>query len=222
MKSLLVRLLTVAAILGFVALGVWQLDRLQWKLALIRQVDAKLAAAPVPAPSATYRATAADTYTRVVAQGRWLPARDSYVQAITVLGAGYWVMTPLETARGRILVNRGFVPTDMRGHAPAASGVARVTGLLRLDEPGGGFLRTNDPVADRWYSRDVNAIAAAKRLGPVAGWFIDAGRNGERWPRGGLTVIAFRNSHLSYALTWFAMAALLTVLAARAWRSEAR
>ncbi|WEK41790.1 MAG: SURF1 family protein [Candidatus Sphingomonas colombiensis] len=221
MKSIAARLLTIAAILGFLALGVWQVERLQWKRELIRQVEAKLAAAPVPAPPATYRAGKADTYTRVVARGQWLPGHDAYVQAVTALGGGYWVMTPLDTPHGRIIINRGFVPNDMRGRAPAASGAASVTGLLRLNEPGGGFLRANDPAADRWYSRDVTAIAAARGLGPVAPWFIDAGANGDAWPRGGLTIVTFRNSHLSYALTWFAMAALLAVLAWRAWRKGA-
>lgn len=222
MRSALAKLLTIAAILGFVGLGVWQLERLQWKLALIRHVEAKLAAAPVTAPPAAWRATADDTYTRVIARGRWLSGHDAYVQALTDLGGGYWVMTPLDTAGGRILVNRGFVPADMRGRAPAANGEDAVTGLLRLTEPGGGFLRANEPAAGRWYSRDIAAIARAQRLGPVAQWFIDAGPNGAGWPRGGMTVVTFRNAHLSYALTWFAMAALLAVLAWRAWRRGGR
>ncbi len=34
----------------FVGLGIWQIERLQWKLALIARVDARVHAAPVPAP----------------------------------------------------------------------------------------------------------------------------------------------------------------------------
>ncbi|MFT3977930.1 MAG: SURF1 family protein [Sphingomonas bacterium] len=221
MKSRAAKLLTIAAVLLLVALGVWQLERLRWKEALIARVEAKLAAPPVAAPPASHHATDADTYTRVTARGRWVSGRDAYVQAVTELGSGYWVMTPLDTPGGRILVNRGFVPADRRGRAPAAEGDAAVTGLMRLTEPHGGFLRANDPAGDRWYSRDTAAIAAARGLGKVADWFIDrngGGASGAGWPRGGLTVVAFRNSHLSYALTWFAMAGLLAVLAWRAGR----
>ena len=84
-----------------------------------------------------------------------------------------------------------------------------------LSEPGGAFLRTNDPAADRWYSRDIAAIAARRELGRVAPYFIDASDPRSGWPRGGLTVVRFRNSHLVYALTWFGLAALV---AAMAWR----
>ena len=86
----------------------------------------------------------------------------------------------------------------------------RVEGLLRIDEPNGRILRRNDPAGERWYSRDIAAIARKRGLSGVAPYFIDAdalpGTNG--WPRGGMTVVKFRDHHLQYALTWFALAAL--------------
>ena len=42
-----------------------------------------------------------------------------------------------------------------------APGIVTVTGLARASEPKGAFLRSNDPAAGRWYSRDVAAIAQA-------------------------------------------------------------
>jgi surfeit locus 1 family protein len=79
-----------------------------------------------------------------------------------------------------------------------------------MTEPDGGFLRSNDPTADRWFSRDVAAIAAAKTLADTAPYFIDADAttNPGGLPVGGMTVVSFRNSHLVYALTWFALAAM--------------
>jgi surfeit locus 1 family protein len=126
------------------------------------------------------------------------------------------VLTPLVTDRGfTVLVNRGFVPTDRKSWARDAAAVT-ITGLLRISEPKGGFLRSNDPAAGRWYSRDVPAIAATRSLGTVAPYFIDAdASSGTGWPRGGLTVVAFPNNHLQYALTWFAMAALLAGVSLR-------
>ena len=97
-----------------------------------------------------------------------------------------------------------------------------MTGLLRITEPHGGFLHDNDPAHDRWYSRDVEAIAQARGLSRVAPYFIDADaapagpddRGSSPGPIGGLTVIAFRNDHLLYAITWFSLA-LLCAWAAR-------
>ncbi len=99
-----------------------------------------------------------------------------------------------------------------------------ITGLLRLTEPGGGFLRSNDPAGNRWYSRDVGAIAAARDLGPVAPFFVDeaAGETPGGFPVGGLTVVAFHNNHLVYALTWFTLAAMLAGAGAWVARDERR
>ena len=77
-----------------------------------------------------------------------------------------------------------------------------------MSEPGGGFLRANDPESDRWYSRDVSAIAASRGLNNVAPYFIDAERvpGQDGLPVAGLTVISFSNNHLVYALTWGVLA----------------
>jgi surfeit locus 1 family protein len=141
---------------------------------------------------------------------------------VTALGGGAWLLAPLRTVDGDIvLVNRGFMPAGERA-APPPAGRVSVTGLLRISEPDGGFLRDNDPAGERWYSRDVAAIARARGLpaDEVAPFFVDAFSAAgpgiaadATWPRAGMTVIRFRDPHLSYALTWFGMA-LLTAFAA--------
>jgi surfeit locus 1 family protein len=207
--------------LGFLALGTWQLYRLEWKLALIERVEQRVHAAPVAAPGvAAWPKVSkdADEYRHVVLRGHYLNGHDALVQATTVHGSGFWLLTPFCTADGAIvMVNRGFVPPawpkpQLAGSpdckpAPATDSV---TGLLRLPEVGGGYLRDNDPQADRWYSRDVAAIAAARKLGPVAPFFIDREADqvpaAANQPIGGLTVVSFTNNHLVYALTWYALA----------------
>ena len=199
---------------GFVALGVWQIERLAWKRALIAHVAERVHAAPVAAPGpARWSALSpdGDAYRHVVVTGRFRDDRATFVKAVTERGPGFWLMNPLDSDRGfTVLVNRGFVAA--RGGA-TAGGAARVTGLLRLSEPGGGFLRTNDPATDHWYSRDITAIATARQLGSVAPYFIDADAGpvepvAPGQPVGGLTVVRFTNNHLVYAITWFTLAAM--------------
>lgn len=225
-------LLALAGIAGLTALGVWQLERRAWKLDLIERVEARIHASPVPAPGPdAWPAVsgAADEYRRVSVTGRFLHDREALVQAVSDLGGGFWVLTPLVTDRGfTVLVNRGFVPPEKRDPATRADGQPQgevtVAGLLRLTEPKGGFLRSNDPSAGRWYSRDVAAIAAAKGLAEAAPYFIDADstRNPGGWPVGGLTVVSFPNSHLGYALTWFALDLMLIAAVLFVIRSEMR
>lgn len=219
--------LLVAAAL-FSGLGLWQVERRAWKHDLIARVDARIHAPAVPAPGPqAWPQVSPDTseYLRVTARGRFVPAKAALVQAVTTLGPGFWFMVPLETDQGfTILVNRGYVPGDWKDPAartdPAPPGEVTVSGLLRLTEPGGGFLRANDPAGDRWFSRDVAAIAAARGLGPVAPYFIDSDAAGPagRFPAGGLTVVTFPDNHLVYALTWFAMALLSAGAAVALWR----
>jgi surfeit locus 1 family protein len=219
-RRLLLGALALLVVAGLVSLGVWQLERRVWKLALIEQVDRRLAAAPVaaPGPDAWPHIGKGDAYARIVLHGTLWNDRATLVQAVTDLGAGYWVMTPMTTDRGfTVLIDRGFVPPEKKGQAAVGpSGPVTITGLLRISEPKGGFLRSNDPAANRWYSRDVTAIAAKRKLGPVAPYFVDVDAQSEPgWPRGGRTVIAFPNNHLQYALTWFAMAAVLAFMSLR-------
>ncbi|WP_375250003.1 SURF1 family protein [Sphingomonas sp.] len=214
--------LLAAALLA--GLGVWQVERRAWKVALIARVDARLAAAPqAPPPPVRWRAIGPDdAYRRLRASGTWLPVAPAYTQAVTDLGPGWWVLSPLRTAQGVILINRGFVPQSRRGTLPVPAGAATVTGLLRISEPEGGFLRSNRPAEDRWYSRDTAAIARARGLGRVAPYFIDAdAASSPDWPRGGLTVVRFRNAHLTYALTWFTLAGMMLFLAWRLARPPA-
>lgn len=226
-------LLVVAGVLcaGFIALGIWQIERRSKKLALIARVEQRVHAAPVAAPGPERWAGVteqSDGYRHVVASGRYRDDAVTFVQAVTARGPGFWAITPLLSDRGfTVLVNRGFVAA--RSASPG--GVATVAGLVRLSEPKGGFLRDNDPAADRWYSRDVAAIARARHLTRVAPYFIDAdaagapatsGSAAPNAPVGGLTVIHFANNHLVYVLTWFTLAAMVAGGAVLLLRSQRR
>ncbi|AUW56775.1 Surfeit locus 1 family protein [Sphingobium sp. SCG-1] len=202
--------------LGLMWLGIWQLERRIWKHALVAQIETRIHAPPVAPPEPSeWRNITADThaYRRISIYGTYLNDRETLVQAATVLGSGYWVLTPMRTDQGfLVLVNRGFVPPERRNAHDKVEGLTKVTGLLRITEPDGGFLRSNDPAKNRWYSRDVAAIAHAKGLSHVAPYFIDANAAADPQkdtPTGGLTVVAFPDNHLAYALTWFTMALMV-------------
>ncbi len=221
-------------------LGTWQLYRLQWKQSLIERVEQRVHANPVPAPGPGrwMQVTAeSDEYRHVQLSGTFLYRFTTKVQALTELGSGYWLLTPLRDTDGNIvIINRGYVSgidaekiiqletgdngpsgNNCEGQEMGKCSQVLVTGLLRMSEPGGGFLRENDPGAGRWYSRDVEAIAGTHGLSRVAPYFIDADKATSSrlapgtapQPVGGLTVISFHNNHLIYALTWYALALMV-------------
>ncbi|TCT44517.1 SURF1 family protein [Martelella mediterranea] len=207
----------IAAVLfaGFVGLGIWQLYRLQWKLDLIEAVNTRVEAPAVPAPGPEQWSDVTrqnDAYRHVEVKGRFLNDQEVQIYYPTELGPGYFVMTPLQRPDGTyLLINRGFVPEEKRDPSTrqAPEGEVTVTGLLRMSEDKGWlFSRKNEPEDGKWYRRDVGSIMSTKGLEPYAPYFIDADNtpNAGGYPIGGLTVVKFRNAHLSYALTWFAMA----------------
>jgi surfeit locus 1 family protein len=207
---------TIAAAIAtaiLIGLGVWQLQRLQWKLGLIAEVNGHMAAAPAPLDAVLKMNPGAAQYRRVALAGRFDNSREAYV---FTTGAGgepvYHVLTPFRTDDGRILlVDRGFVPADKRDPATrtAPEGETHLVGVWRVPDAPGTFTPAPDAKHRTWYARDLRGIAAADHIQLAAPVVIeaDAAPNPGGWPKGGQTVVSFRNEHLSYAVTWFGLAA---------------
>jgi len=176
--SLLLAVLALLLIVLFAGLGTWQVYRLQWKLDLIARVEARVHAAPAPVPSRTRWAgitPESDEYRRVKLHGTYLYDLTTPVQALTEAGSGYWLLTPMCTADGTIvLVNRGFIPAELgartrytpqrvTGNPCANAGpAADVTGLLRTHERPGA-----EPLVHPRRGRDRSG-ARARWISPRA------------------------------------------------------
>jgi surfeit locus 1 family protein len=217
-----------AVFVVLILLGNWQVRRYHLKLKIAHDIATRVHAPPVDAPGRSEwpRITEGHLqYLHVKLHGRFIGSQ-TLVRGSSSQGYGYWVMAPLRTDRGFIvLVNRGYVAPEPSGlpdsaKIPPPTGEVSLTGLLRLTEPRGGFLRHNQPEKDLWYSRDVAAIAAADHLpaNQVAPYFVDADASttnvgASKWPIPGLTRIQIYNHSFGYAVTWYLLA-LGTLLAA--------
>lgn len=197
-------------------LGFWQLERLQWKLALIAQVNGNMAAAPVSLDEVLAMNQGAAQYRHVTLNGRFDHAKEAYVFTTDAGAAVYHVLTPFTVDDGRVLmVDRGEVPKDKLNPAGRAqgniAGETRVTGVWRTPDAPGGFTPLPDAAQRIWYARDLAGIAAAMHLKLTAPVVVeaDATPNPGGWPKGGKTVVTFRNQHLGYAITWFGVAIVL-------------
>ena len=227
----LAALVALALLLG---LGTWQLQRKAWKEALIAQIETRGGAEPgaiLPESAWGEWRAESDEFRRVRVTGTFLHGHEAPVHGLAPgeRGApvqGFYLFTPLRLASGAIvLVNRGFVPTELRdpGARPQSqpAGEVTVTGRVRAPDAGSWFTPQNVPGQNRWFTRDPQAIAAATGLDRVAPFYIEADANPSAggWPRGGQTQLNLPNNHLQYALTWYGIAlTLVGVFGAFAWR----
>ena len=207
---------TIAALIAaaiLVGLGVWQLQRLQWKLGLIAEVNGHMTAPPVSLDDMLRLNRDAAQYRRVALSGRFDNSKEAYVFTTGAAGEPvYHILTPIRTDDGRVLlVDRGYVPKDRRDPATRmpVDGETRLVGVWRVPDAPGAFTPAADALHRIWYARDLRGIAAADHIRLAAPVVIeaDAAPNPGGWPKGGQTVVSFRNEHLSYAVTWFGLAA---------------
>lgn len=213
---------TVPTLIVLVALGIWQIERLHWKEALIAERQARSAAPAVALPDPVAEPESLE-FTPVRVVGRFLHERELYLAARTVDGAaGLHVVTPFALTDGRVvLVDRGWVPEARRDPATRpegqVTGEITLTGLVRTPGwKGWEMLRPeNLPEQNLWFWVEPAAMAASAGLAEVVeAVYLDAGpaENPGGWPKGGQTRLTLPNDHLEYAITWFALAVALAVI----------
>ncbi len=207
---MLTSLVVFACFCALIALGVWQVQRLKWKTDLLRRIDA-LQAAP-PRPIGQVELTAAAAYTRVSVDCADLEDRPA-LQLFSVLDgqAGYRLIAACPLGRGSILVDRGFSTGAPSGPHPPHRLSGPVVGVLRAPERPNFVTPRNEPGQDKWYWRDVPAMARALGVqgpAPVVLMLESPAPPGGS-PRPVPLPRAIPNNHLGYAITWFGLAAAL-------------
>jgi surfeit locus 1 family protein len=214
-------LFTGFGVLILLGLGIWQVERLQWKLGLIAQRDAAVAAAPIAPPQSLAEARGLEFH-NVVADGVFQNDKELFLAASSDSGdSGYQVLTPLGMTDGRtIFVNRGFIPLELKDPAKRAAGeltgTVHVAGLLRVppDRKPSFFLPDNRPDLNLWFWVDLPAMTRQDGIADAVPFYIDADKtpNPGGWPKGGVTRLDLPNDHLQYAITWFSLAVALIVI----------
>lgn len=212
--------LACLVVLGMlIALGTWQVERMQGKRAMIADRAQRLNAPPLNLPSAIPIPEALD-FRRVQVQGRFLHDRELYLGNKLRNGqAGYHIVTPLMRADGSaVLVDRGWVPLDRKLPESRAAGQLDgqvvVQGIARLPRQAGWFVPMNQVEGNFWFTVDLDEMGRAARLGTMLPVYIEAGpqQNPGGLPMGGQTDATLRDNHLVYAITWYSLAIALVVV----------
>ena len=201
---LLLGILGTALLIG---LGVWQLQRLQWKEGILAEIDARMASAPVALPAAPDPAR--DRFLPVTATGSITDEEIDVLVSLKGVGPGYRIISAFETDDGRrILLDRGFVRDDQKDTPrPPVSGVT-ITGNLHWPDEVDSFTPDADTDRNIWFARDVPAMAAALGTEPV---MIILRTTSEPAPAVSplpMDSAGIPNDHLGYAIQWFGLAAV--------------
>lgn len=217
-------LASLAAFAILLSLGFWQLDRKAWKEGLLRQIETRAYGATgeiLPEGAWPTWLASDDEYRRVRVEGEFLPDKLIALHGLAELrqrqaSQGFYLFMPLRRGDGSlVMINRGFVPTELREEATRAllalPAKADVVGLVRGPETRGPFVPENDPKTGSWWVRNLGDMARAQGLSRLAPFYVDADStpNPGGWPKGGQTQLTLRNNHLQYAVTWFGLAATL-------------
>ncbi len=202
-----------------IGLGVWQLERLQWKLGLIAHAESRMAEPAVAYPARIDDPAALD-FRHVSASGVFINDRSLAFGVVERGGeVGGQLVVPLRLDDGRILlVDRGWLPEALLPpHVPSTAqptGRVEVSGVLRDrgDAPKGLFTPSNEPGKRRWYWFDPEALerAVGAPVQPFILFVNRAARPGEL-PAPSPVEVDYRNAHLGYAITWFSLAGALVV-----------
>jgi len=205
-------LIVFVAALGtaFVNLGEWQLDRLQQRQERNVSTLANEKRPVVPYEQAfDHRIVDADQWQRVEARGTFDADHQFLLRYRHNGGAnGYEVVTPLRTATGAVLVDRGFVSLDQGEEIPAVapappSGPVTVVGHVRRNERGRSS--ASRPVNGQMRLISSDAIGATLPYPVVNGYLglltVDPPQTGEL-QRVELPEIS-DGPHFWYAVQWF-------------------
>jgi len=217
-RSVLVPLIFgIAGVAVLLGLGKWQLDRLAWKEGILADIEARIAAEPVALPGEAD--PEADRYLPVRVTGE-MGARTLRVLVSTKqAGAGYRLISALDTGGRRVLLDRGFI--EVAGDIPAPGEPVTVTGNLHWPDDRLSSTPENDVAGNTWFARDIAQMAEELGAEPL----LIVARTVSP-PEQGVTPLpvdtaGIPNDHLEYAITWFSLAVIWAAMTgAFIWRTR--
>ncbi|KAJ3317881.1 surf-like protein [Boothiomyces sp. JEL0866] len=194
-------------------LGVWQIQRLQWKQNLIAQAERhQKLASKLPE-----EITEEKQFMRIKESGEYINEKemlcgvrprnqhgfyDASIEHVT--NSGYLCITPFKLSSGKqILVNRGWLSRDDLEKDRKVKGKVEIEGCLREGETKSSMRLKNEPENNLWYSVDLPAMAQKSNSEPV---LVELTADSDLNKRGVLYLRVpsanFKNNHMEYAITW--------------------
>jgi surfeit locus 1 family protein len=218
-------LFTIPSLIILVSLGVWQLQRMEWKADLISKLQERSTMAAEPLPQGDLSMDDME-FMHVKMTGHFLNESEMFLLNRSLNGnPGLHVITPFQRddvpGAPVILVNRGWVPFDKKEQSTREEGLVdgqtTVNGIVRFQRPITGlqhvFLPENELERNMWYS--INSTQMGNKVGTsLPNYYVVDGNDTVQglFPVGRQWRLDIPNNHLQYALTWFFLAIALAVI----------
>lgn len=203
-RTMFILIIGLAGVAVLLSLGTWQVQRLAWKEGILAEIDAKIEGAPIAIPLSPN--ADAHKYQPVEITGRFLETRIRVLVSQKLIGAGYRIIQPLQTADRVILVDRGFVKIDQT--EDLRNDTATVMGNLHWPDEVDDYIPEPDLTRDIWFARDVQALAKALNADPILVIAREITPSSEKVSPIPISSSGIPNDHLQYAITWFSLAAV--------------
>mgnify|MGYP006428494277 CR=1 FL=1 len=213
--------LALPVLIVLIVLGTWQVQRLQWKNELIETRAARVGDAPVEITEALAGADdlADIEYRPVTVSGRLRNDRAMILlNRVHDSRVGGHLIAPLELASGlgTVMIDRGWMSLpELRAYTAVEGEPVTLDGFVRTYTVPGYFVPENEPGGNNWFFMHEDEMLAAANLSGPVGFYVQAGPNATPpgvYPVGSVPDVKLRNSHLEYAVTWYALAAVLVVI----------
>ncbi|CUH75736.1 SURF1 family protein [Tropicibacter naphthalenivorans] len=193
-----------------VSLGTWQLQRLEWKRAILDRIETTIAGNPQPLPRLI--SPAEQTYMSVAMDGSFGDGALYVLVSVKRQGPGWRVISDFTTQDGRrVLVDRGFTPIESKA-APRPGAAAQITGNLLWPDDRNSSTPENDVAGNTWFARDVAQMAEALNTEPLLIVARDVRPSDPTLTPMPVDTAGIPNDHLQYAITWFSLAAVWLIM----------
>ena len=198
---------TIFFILVFVALGSWQIVRLNWKNNLILEIENSLKNPPVELTNSNV-----ENYLKIKTSGSIDLEKQIYLYNLNDTGTpGFEVINPILINDTNYLINRGWIPFEKKNSQEInVFDENDIIGTLKLQGRKNIFKPDNDLEENYWFS--LNREDILKFTGKEFSKYIIYLNGNYQVPKPKKITADISNNHQKYAFTWFSLAISILLL----------
>ena len=198
---------TIFFIFVFIALGSWQIFRLNWKNNLILEIENSLKNPPVALTKSNR-----ENFLRIKTSGTIDFEKQIYLYNLNDSGApGFEVINPILIGDENFLINRGWIPFEKKNTSEInIFDQKNILGTLKIQGRKNIFKPDNNIKENYWFSLDREDIL--KFTGKKFSNYIIYVDGNYQFPKPKKITANISNNHKKYAMTWFSLAISILLL----------